>query len=197
MALGAREDGDNGPTSTDRQPPLHRRLSQRAPFESYEGSATAAANSTFTAAGQRVHQGAASASASKLVFRECGVAYKAAAATICGKQRMYCCGTYGFEQRPLLFRLNQAAFRRLGSLVAVGAATAAAASAFTAKRGTSFLRQLRLSKLSLAVSANGPQQVAPGRQRDQLRGQPSNRLRAIPGHLKQTLQRLGKKQRKD
>ena len=100
---------------------------------------------------------------------------------------------YEFAQRPLVYRLSQAA-RRLGSSLRsdLQLLQQRLRSPLTREK---FFTAVRLSKLSLALALMAAGSGA-RKATHQLRG-PINRLRAIPGQIKQTLQRLGKKQRKD
>lgn len=191
MALGAQEDGANGPIKTDRQPLLHRRLSQRAPFESSKDQLPQQRTRPSAQPGNEYnkapHQHRPQARFQRV--RE----LSALARRLSRQAADLLLWDLGFEDRPLLLRLNQA-FKRL---------------VYSWRSELQLLRQyllsqqardkcitaLRLLKLSLLLvlmgAASGARKVM-----RQLRGQPS-RLRTIPGHLKQTLQRLGKKQRKD
>lgn len=191
MALGAQEDGANGPIKTDRQPLLHRRLSQRAPFESSKDQLPQQRTRPSAQPGNEYnkapHQHRPQARFQRV--RE----LSALARRLSRQAADLLLWDLGFEDRPLLLRLNQT-FKRL---------------VYSWRSELQLLRQyllsqqardkcitaLRLLKLSLLLvlmgAASGARKVM-----RQLRGQPS-RLRTIPGHLKQTLQRLGKKQRKD
>ena len=191
MALGAQEDGANGPTSTDQQPLLHRRLSQRAPFES---SKDQQAQQRTLPSPQPGNEYSKAPHQHRPQARFPRVQALLKAARRLSRQAVdLLLWDLGFEDRPLLLRLNQT-FKRL---------------VYSSRSELQLLRQyllsqqardkfitaLRLLKLSLMLvlmgGASGVRRVM-----RQLRGQ-SSRLRTIPGHLKQTLQRLGKKQRKD
>lgn len=211
MALGAREDGDNGPTSMDRQPPLHCRLSHRAPFESSKGQQPQQRTRPLPQPGNEYTK-APQPHQQTVRFPLARGAYKAVRRRL--QQAVdVLLWDYEFSQRPLVFRLNQAA-RRLGSSSRseVQLLQQRLRSPLTREK---FFTALRLSKLLLALAlmaaGSGARKATQqlrglinrlrmylGRanRTHQLRG-PINRLRAIPGHLKQTLQRLGKKQRKD
>lgn len=211
MALGAREDGDNGPTSMDRQPPMHRRLSHRAPFESSKGQQPQQRTRPLPQPGNEYTK-APQPHQQTVRFPLARGAYKAVRRRL--QQAVdVLLWDYEFSQRPLVFRLNQAA-RRLGSSSRseVQLLQQRLRSPLTREK---FFTALRLSKLLLALAlmaaGSGARKATQqlrglinrlrmylGRanRTHQLRG-PINRLRAIPGHLKQTLQRLGKKQRKD
>jgi hypothetical protein len=191
MALGAPEDGDNGPTAMVQQPLLHRRLSRRAPFESYKDQEPQHQTRPLPQPGNEYikaphqHQQAAR-------FPLARVAYKAVRRRLQQAVDVLLLD-FEFANRPLMFRLNQA-FKRL---------------AFSLRSDLQMLRDRLLSqqtrdKFSLAlellslflllartVAASGVRKII-----RQLLGQ-MNRLRATPGQIKQTLQQLGKKQRKD
>jgi len=211
MALGAREDGDNGPTLMDRQPPLHRRLSQRAPFESNKGQQPQQRTRPLPQPGNEYskvpqpHRQAARFQLARGVFKAVRRRLQQAVDVLLWD--------YEYAQRPLVFRLNQAA-RRLGSSLRsdLQLLQQRLRSPLTREK---FFTAVRLSKLSLALvlmavgsgARKATQQphglinrlrmyLGQANQTHQLRG-PINRLRAIPGRIKQTLQRLGKKQRKD
>ena len=191
MALGAQEDGANGPIKTDRQPLLHRRLSQRAPFESSKDRRPQQRTQPSPQPGNEYNK-APHQHQPQARFPRVQALLKAARRL--SRQAVdLLLWDLGFEDRPLLLRLNQT-FKRL---------------VYSWRSELQLLRQnllsrqardkcitaLRLLKLSLMLvlmgGASGARRVM-----RQLRGQ-SSRLRTIPGHLKQTLQRLGKKQRKD
>ena len=211
MALGAREDGDNGPTSMDRQPPLHRRLSHRAPFESNKGQQPQQRTRPLPQPGNEYskapqpHRQAARFQLARGVFKAVRRRLQQAVDVLLWD--------YEYAQRPLVFRLNQVA-RRLGSSLRsdLQLLQQRLRSPLTREK---FFTAVRLSKLSLALALmaagsgarKATQQLhglinrlrmylGQANQTQQLRG-PINRLRAIPGQIKQTLQRLGKKLRKD
>lgn len=191
MALGAQEDGDNGPTVMDRQPPLHRRLSHRAPFESSKGQQPQQRTRPLPQPGNEYSK-APQPHQQAVRFPQVRVAYKAVRRRL--QQAVdVLLWDYEYAQRPLVYRLNQAA-RRLGSSLRsdLQLLHQRLRSPLTREK---FFTAVRLSKLSLALvlmaAGSGARKAT-----HQLRG-PINRLRAIPGQIKQTLQRLGKKQRKD
>jgi hypothetical protein len=191
MAVGAQEDGVNGPIKTDQQPLLHRRLSRRAPFESSKDRLPQQRTQPSAQPGNEYnkapHQHRPQARFQRV--RE----LSALVQRLLRQAADLLLLDFGFADRPLLLRLNQT-FKRL---------------VYSSRSELQLLRQyllsqqardkfitaLRLLKLSLMLvlmgGASGARRVM-----RQLRGQ-SSRLRTIPGHLKQTLQRLGKKQRKD
>jgi hypothetical protein len=191
MALGAQEDGANGPTSTHQQPLLHRRLSQRAPFESSKDrqpqqrtQPSAQPGNEYSKAPHQHRPQARFPRVQALLKAARRLSWQAADLLL---------WDLGFEDRPLLLRLNQT-FKRLvyswrSELQLLRQ------NLLSRQARDKFITALRLLKLSLLLvlmgGASGARKVM-----RQLRGQPS-RLRTIPGHLKQTLQRLGKKQRKD
>jgi len=211
MALGAREDGDNGPTLMDRQPPLHRRLSHRSPFESNKGQQPQQRTRPLPQPGNEYskapqpHRQAARFQLARGVFKAVRRRLQQAVDVLLWD--------YEYAQRPLVFRLNQAA-RRLGSSLRsdLQLLQQRLRSPLTREK---FFMALRLSKLSLALALmavgsgarKATQQLhglinrlrmylGQANRTHPLRG-PINRLRAIPGQIKQTLQRLGKKLRKD
>ena len=191
MALGAREDGDNGPTSMDRQPPLHRRLSHRAPFESNKAQQPQQRTRPLPQPGNEYTK-APQPHQQAVRFPLARGAYKAVRRRL--QQAVdVLLWDYEFAQRPLVYRLSQAA-KRLGSSLRsdLQLLQQGLRSPLTREK---FFTAVRLSKLSLALALMA---VGSGVRKatHQLRG-PINRLRAIPGQIKQTLQRLGKKQRKD
>jgi len=211
MALGAREDGDNGPTLMDRQPPLHRRLSRRAPFEYSKGQQPQQRTRPLPQPGNEYTK-APQPHQQAVRFPQVRVAYKAVRRRLQQAVDVLLLD-YEFAQRPLVFRLNQAA-RRLGSSLRsdLQLLQQRLRSPLTREK---FFTAVRLSKLSLALvlmaagsgarkathQLRGPinrlrMYLGQANQTQQLLG-PINRLRAIPGQIKQTLQRLGKKQRKD
>lgn len=191
MALGAREDGDNGPTLMDRQPPLHRRLSRRAPFEYSKGQQPQQRTRPLPQPGSEYikapqpHQQA-------VRFPQARVAYRAVRRRLQQAADLLLLD-FEFAERPLAYRLNRAV-KRLGSLLR-SALQLFQEILFSQQARDKFSTALQLLSLFLllarTVAANGARKAV-----QRLRG-PINRLRAIPGHLKQTLQQLGKKQRKD
>ncbi len=191
MALGAPEDGDNGPTAMVQQPLLHRRLSRRAPFESYKDQEpqhqtrpSPQPGNEYTKAPHQHQQAALSLRLQALLNPLRQLSRRAADVLLLD---------FEFANRPLMFRLNQA-FKRL---------------AFSLRSDLQMLRDRLLSQqardkfssalellslfllLARTVAASGVRKII-----RQLLGQ-MNRLRATPGQIKQTLQQLGKKQRKD
>ena len=191
MALGAREDGDNGPTLMVQQPLLHRRLSLRAPFESYKDQEPQHRTRPLPQPGNEYikapqpHQQA-------VRFPQARVAYRAVRRRLQQAADLLLLD-FEFAERPLAYRLNQA-FKRL---------------VFSLRSDLQMLRDRLLSQqardkfstalqllslfllLARTVAASGVRKII-----RQLLG-PINRLRATPGQIKQTLQRAGKKQRKD
>lgn len=191
MALGAREDGDNGPTLMVQQPLLHRRLSLRAPFESYKDQEPQHRTRPLPQPGNEYikapqpHQQAVRFPRLQALLGELRQLSRRAADVLLLD--------FEFANRPLMFRLNQA-FKRL---------------VFSLRSDLQMLRDRLLSQqardkfssalellslfllLARTVAASGVRKII-----RQLLG-PINRLRATPGQIKQTLQRAGKKQRKD
>jgi hypothetical protein len=195
----------------DRQPPLHRRLSHRAPFESNKGQQPQQRTRPLPQPGNEYskapqpHRQAARFQLARGVFKAVRRRLQQAVDVLLWD--------YEYAQRPLVFRLNQAA-RRLGSSLRsdLQLLQQRLRSPLTREK---FFTAVRLSKLSLALALmaagsgarKATQQLhglinrlrmylGQANQTQQLRG-PINRLRAIPGQIKQTLQRLGKKLRKD
>jgi hypothetical protein len=175
----------------DRQPPLHRRLSHRAPFESSKGQQPQQRTRPLPQPGNEYTK-APQPHQQVVRFPQVRIAYKAVRRRL--QQAVdVLLWDYEYAQRPLVFRLNQAA-RRLGSSLRsdLQLLQQHLRSPLTREK---FFTAVRLSKLSLALvlmaAGSGARKAT-----QQLRG-PINRLRAIPGQIKQTLQRAGKKQRKD
>ena len=110
MALGAQEDGGNGPTSTDQQPLLHRRLSQRAPFESSKDQQAHQRTRPSPQPGNEYskapHQHRPQARFPRVQ------ALLKAARRLSRQAADLLLWDLGFEDRPLLLRLNQT-FKRL------------------------------------------------------------------------------------
>ena len=191
MALGAREDGDNGPTLMVQQPLLHRRLSLRAPFESYKDQEPQHRTRPLPQPGNEYikapqpHQQA-------VRFPQARVAYRAVRRRLQQAADLLLLD-FEFAERPLAYRLNRAA-KRLGSLLR-SALQLFQEILFSQQARDKFSTALQLLSLFLllarTVAANGARKAV-----QRLRG-PINRLRATPGQIKQTLQRAGKKQRKD
>ena len=114
MALGAQEDGGNGPTSTDQQPLLHRRLSQRAPFESSKDQQAHQRTRPSPQPGNEYskapHQHQPQARFPRVQ------AFLRAARRLSRQAADLLLWDFGFADRPLLLRLNQTLKRLVYSL---------------------------------------------------------------------------------
>ena len=157
MALGAQEDGANGPTSTDQQPLLHRRLSQRAPFESLKDQQAQQRTRPSPQPGNEYSK-APHQHRPQARFPRVQALLKAA--------RRLSSASSGFTAVGLRVRGSSATvaaqsnFQAAGLLVAVGAATAAAVSSFTASAGQVYYGAALIEAIS-DVSANGRRKWRP------------------------------------
>ena len=208
MAHGAQEDGVNGPTRTDRPPLRQRPHSQPLPKEYSQDQLVQQPNQPSHQPDNEYNK-APEQQLPPVRFRRVRSAYKAL------RQRLQRLADvllldYEFAKRPLMLRLSQAA-RRLGRSLR-SALQQLRQYLRSMQLRDKFIMALRLSRLFLllvlTVGGSGARKVALrllgqtnrlrqilGRNNlQQLTTGPINRLRAIPGQIKQSLQRLGKKQ---
>jgi len=211
MAHGAQEDGVNGPTKTDRPPLRQRPHSQPLPNEYSKDQLVQQPNQPSHQPDNEYNK-APQQQLPPVRFRRVRSAYKALRQRL---QRLadFLLLDYEFAKRPLMLRLSQAA-RRLGRSLR-SALQQLQQHLLSMQVRDKFIMALRLSKLFLllvlTVGGSGARKVA-----QRLLGQINrlrqilgwknlqrittgliNRLRAIAGQIKQSLQQLGKKQRKD
>ena len=211
MAHGDQEDGANGPTRTDRPPLRQRPHSQPLPNESSKEQLVQQPNQPSHQPDNEYNK-APEQQLPPVRFRRVRAAYRAL------RQRLQRLADvllldYGFAKRPLMLRLSQAA-RRLGRSLR-SALQQLRQYLRSMQLRDKFIMALRLSRLFLllvlTVGGSGARKVAlrllgPINRLRQILGWKNlqrittgliNRLRAIPGQIKQSLQQLGKKQRKD
>ena len=158
MALGAQEDGANGPTS--------RRIGNRCCIVGFLSERHSSPRRIgYRSSELDLHRSRATSTARrrisighKLVFRECSALSAAGSATISASS--------GFTAVGLRVRGSSATvaaqsnFQAAGLLVAVGAATAAAVSSFTASAGQVYYGAALIEAVS-DVSANGRRKWRP------------------------------------